>query len=1433
MKKNLLFKSIPISLMLLIIAGFSLYAQPTVDNWTVGTSAVTYEQETTTVNEGANSLKVTWTSSSNQDINSDVFAVTPGATYNFSIDVYDNDPAGRTRLVIFFGTSGNYTNEYSIDQASWQTLSTTGTVPAGATTAYVKLRFYDVSGSFSGTATNYVDNVIYTEDGSSNLVPNGGFENWTVDNTAPVFDASYPKAQLVQDVKFDLAVSMDEPGTVYYLVQDAATAAPDVNTVIAANHTIDVAAASTEYSTTITGLTASTAYKVYVVAQDLLSTPNVQASVTTVDVTTSSAAPSVTLISPAGGETFHAGDSVLIEWNAVNIDSVVFQPMTACVAIPDAKETYKADTTGVKIFLDWDVEPLEYQVIIMDKLNPTTVADTSGVFTITGPDRVSKLSEVRTYENDTVYFTGKAVVSFAQSYRNQKYIQDSTAGILIDDSDGVMSNYSVGDSIMDIVGKVSVYNGITQFVPFRDARYDNSGLVTPVDVSIADFDANIDTYESRLIRITGLNFTDAGTFANGKNYTVTDGTNDLVFRSNFYDVDYIGNPIPDSVASITGLAMEYKGTAQIAARDEADIVRADAAIDSFKLSEAASTVIDDVNHSINIEVKYGSDLSTLTPTIVLSYGATVNPASGTQQAFTEGTPVTYTVTAEDGVTTQDWDVTVTVGANDTQAPSFRTPFPIIKNVGSSSFDIAVQLDEPSVVYYVVDTVTAAGPTISEIMDGNSFNVDADSVTVNETVSGLAPGGEYKVYIIAADKFTTPNVQPDSLVFDVTMNPAVSTTDLIFSEYIEGGSNNKAIEIYNGTGADVDLSGYSVKLAPNGGDWSNVQDLTGTLAAGDVYVIANASADQVILDVADITSTVTYFNGDDALGLFKGADSIDVIGVQGTDPGTAWEVAGVANATQDHTLVRKATVTHGQTDWALSAGTNADDSEWEVYDKDTFSFLGYHGLQVGNNPPEIGYININPANPEATDPVSISTKVVDSDGIVTDVKLMWGTTADTYDNEIAMTDDNNDSVYVTVSDIPAQVAGTTVYLKVVATDDNMASSERTYSYGVPVEASIYEIQFTSADPADSPLKGSRVITGGIVTATIPSTGFFIQDSARAWNGVYVYDFGDNAVNIGDSVAFTALVDEYFDLTELKNLSSFSVVSSDNTVPAPVEITPGEMGEAYEGVLVKLSNLTCTSVATSESYGMWGLSDGTDTIMVDDDMFAFKPTLDSVYTVTGIGYYSYNEFKILPRSADDVIGYVPENQAPVIDNVTITPDAPTTADDVVVAFTVTDDAEILADSIHFYYGTTEGDYANEGTLVPDGFDASKFSVTIPAQNAGTVYFKITAKDSNVEDPKASEYTGNYDVATVGINQLSLDNMISIYPNPSAGHFTLAVEKVVNGKVSVEVTDIQGRMILQKQFNTNNSLKAGIDLGAKGVYFLKVTTGNAFSVQRIVVR
>ncbi|MCP4413800.1 MAG: hypothetical protein GY808_14675, partial [Gammaproteobacteria bacterium] len=191
--------------------------------------------------------------------------------------------------------------------------------------------------------------------------------------------------------------------------------------------------------------------------------------------------------------------------------------------------------------------------------------------------------------------------------------------------------------------------------------------------------------------------------------------------------------------------------------------------------------------------------------------------------------------------------------------------------------------------------------------------------------------------------TAPVVFIDNVVFDEDVQ-----LTLFFSEYAEGSSSNKYVEIYNGTGAEVDLSTYSVQGTNNGTAWGDGGErdlaLTGTLAAGDVYILAADQADASILALADTAlayESPLHHNGDDGIALLKDGVIIDVIGVELNDPGDAWDVAGVTDATKDHTLVRKSGVNSGNTDWAASAGTTAEDSEWEVYDKDTWSHLGLH------------------------------------------------------------------------------------------------------------------------------------------------------------------------------------------------------------------------------------------------------------------------------------------------------------------------------------------------------------------------------------------------------------------------------------------------------------------------------------------------------------
>jgi len=170
--------------------------------------------------------------------------------------------------------------------------------------------------------------------------------------------------------------------------------------------------------------------------------------------------------------------------------------------------------------------------------------------------------------------------------------------------------------------------------------------------------------------------------------------------------------------------------------------------------------------------------------------------------------------------------------------------------------------------------------------------------------------------------------------------AALPTDLFFSEYIEGSSYNKALEIYNGTGSPIDLAagGYTIKQYSNGNTSASATiNLTGTLANNDVYVVTQGNASDAIKNVADqIYGTTSLFNGDDALVLSKGATVLDVIGVIGTDPGAEWGTG--LTSTADNTLVRKANICSGD-----PIGSDAFDPavQWDGYAQDTFSSLGSH------------------------------------------------------------------------------------------------------------------------------------------------------------------------------------------------------------------------------------------------------------------------------------------------------------------------------------------------------------------------------------------------------------------------------------------------------------------------------------------------------------
>ena len=165
--------------------------------------------------------------------------------------------------------------------------------------------------------------------------------------------------------------------------------------------------------------------------------------------------------------------------------------------------------------------------------------------------------------------------------------------------------------------------------------------------------------------------------------------------------------------------------------------------------------------------------------------------------------------------------------------------------------------------------------------------------------------------------------------------------LLISEYLEGSSNNKAVELSNLGATPVDLSQYRLALYANGKPLTdaptNSLALQGTLAPGASLVLANPSANAEILAKANQTSGNLVFNGDDALVLYRGSEIVDSFGQVGVDPGTAWVSGSVS--TLDMTLRRKATVNQGRTD---AAGPFNPALEYVAAPKDDASGLGCSG-----------------------------------------------------------------------------------------------------------------------------------------------------------------------------------------------------------------------------------------------------------------------------------------------------------------------------------------------------------------------------------------------------------------------------------------------------------------------------------------------------------
>ncbi len=444
---------------------------------------------------------------------------------------------------------------------------------------------------------------------------------------------------------------------------------------------------------------------------------------------------------------------------------------------------------------------------------------------------------------------------------------------------------------------------------------------------------------------------------------------------------------------------------------------------------------------------------------------TEDPGEGWDVAGTPSATKDHTLvrksTISEGAT--NWTASAGTNANDSQWIVY--PIDTFEYLGSHGEN---DTTPPTLVSAAANSATSVDVTYSEQVDQTTAETITNySINGLEITDAILQSGGTTVELITSSQeagyaytITVNNVQ------DLAGNPisagstigftgyeeGPSAGQLIFSEYIEGSSNNKALEIWNASSQTVNLDNYRIAQSANGQGWQywHYFPTGATLASKDVWVIAADEASQTILNVTDEAlayPSVAHFTGNDARGLEMTTDGgatwtlIDVIGVPTEDPSTGWDVAGVTAATQNHTLVRKTAITEGNTDWTTSAGTDENNSEWIVYPLDTFEYLGSHGGGVGGN---VTLSTLDPAPGEA-----VTVTLTYGEQLV-DPVLNWGTIRQNPFSELPMSPVKD---YSWTAEIPGQEGGIVVYFYITATDT--AGNPVLFPDGAPDEVLEYD------------------------------------------------------------------------------------------------------------------------------------------------------------------------------------------------------------------------------------------------------------------------------------------------------------------------------------------------------------------------------------------
>lgn len=504
-------------------------------------------------------------------------------------------------------------------------------------------------------------------------------------------------------------------------------------------------------------------------------------------------------------------------------------------------------------------------------------------------------------------------------------------------------------SFVTVDGTVNDYHGQIQ-LSVRSFQTTASWGVLPDPVPVGSADvatggALAAAYEGVVVRVADVTTLDVAPAAGGgdtapiNEFVVTGGlrVNDFV---------HLADPFPlvgDEFAAITGVVRLANDHSKLEPRGEFDIVRRNIVpkLTGFGparvfMAEGQTAVpLPDlvvrlqrpVDSETFIAIASGDPLSANVPDGGVRVPAGAVAVQVPVEALAPVEAVTLTASLDGTVL----EVTLRVIADgEVPVPQQVLPNPMNLTVG----DVAVAtvfLDIPALDDAVVLSVTPIPEGVVQVPQTVTIPLMERSVEFDVRAQG--PGTVVVTLSTAeGDAATTIHVAE-----------APPFPRVFFSEYIEGSSFNKALEIFNNTGSDLLLSRCTVRLYSNGAASPSqsvlLSDSSETIAHGATFVACHPNASELILGVCGLkSSTVINYNGDDALDLVCDGQVVDVIGQVGVDPGSAWVGSLGKASTLDRTLRRKCGVTQGD---PIGSDAFDPDIEWDNYARDTFSGLGTH------------------------------------------------------------------------------------------------------------------------------------------------------------------------------------------------------------------------------------------------------------------------------------------------------------------------------------------------------------------------------------------------------------------------------------------------------------------------------------------------------------